>query len=138
MALSTRLTTADIAPVWTDSNYEAACIILYGRPSALISWPTGATGHATGVAGGAQHQMVRDEVAAFEKVVNCDWDELTAEQKAVAELLGNKKKSWDAHEETGLEQKNWSELTSAQQQAAQTLGHSEASWDAEQDDENGA
>lgn len=59
-----------------------------------------------------------------------DWDELPAEAKAAAEVLGYTKEKWDNEEAPDCENSAWEELTAEQKEAAAVLGYDQAGWDA--------
>jgi len=58
-----------------------------------------------------------------------DWEELPAEAKAAASVLGFNQQLWDADDEPDTCDEWWKDLTPAQQQAATVLGYTEKSWD---------
>ena len=63
-----------------------------------------------------------------------DWDELPADVKAAAEVLGYNKNAWDNDKEPPTTDKYWAKLTPAEQQAAAKLGYTQETWDAEDSD----
>lgn len=58
-----------------------------------------------------------------------DWEELPAEAKAAAAVLGFTQKLWDEDDEPDACDEYWKDLTPAQQQAATVLGYNKKSWD---------
>jgi hypothetical protein len=58
-----------------------------------------------------------------------DWDELPADIKAAAELLGYTKKLWDGSKTPSQCDEDWTDLSGEMQEAAKKLGYDKASWD---------
>ena len=58
-----------------------------------------------------------------------DWDELPAEAKKAAEVLGYNKQLWDSEGKPASDSKDWAELTKEEQAAAQVLGYNQKKWD---------
>lgn len=65
------------------------------------------------------------------KYEDYDWEELEAEVKAAAEVLGYTKELWDNDGEPEKVDQDWSDLSAEEKAAAQTLGFTEETWDAE-------
>jgi hypothetical protein len=57
-----------------------------------------------------------------------DWDELPADVKEMAMVLGWDKATWDNDGKPPSENKDWEELTSAERAAAERLGFTEETW----------
>lgn len=60
-----------------------------------------------------------------------DWQDLTATEQALWQVLGWTEASWDGSAaEPASESKDWNELTDAERSAAGQLGYDEQSWNA--------
>ena len=60
---------------------------------------------------------------------NYDWDELPANAKSAAKILGYDKKLWDKGKDTEYSDYDWTELPDEQKTAAGVLGYSQKNWD---------
>jgi hypothetical protein len=64
------------------------------------------------------------------KYDDSDWDELPADIKAAAEVLGYNKKLWDRDKTPSKCDESWKDLSTEMQEAAKKLGFDQVAWDA--------
>ena len=63
-----------------------------------------------------------------------DWEELPADIKKAAEVLGYTADKWDNDKTPEICEEDWEDLTADQKAAAIKLGYNEKKWDADESD----
>jgi hypothetical protein len=118
----------------TEAEQNAATILGYSEDT----WNDDSSSSSSDESSPTRHktkmQVIPEEKEG--KYDEYDFQDLPAEVKRAAKILGYTHSIWDKDESIPIEEKEWSNLTEAEQKAATIIGYTKNKWDSDSDSDS--